>query len=39
MSESDKLCQLYQYCDEDLGDAILKGHADIVKFSEQDMFA
>ena len=34
MSESEKLYQLYHCCDKYLGDAILKGHVDIVKFSE-----
>ena len=37
MSESEKLCQLYQCCDKDSGDAILKEHADIVKFSKQEL--
>ena len=37
MSEWEKLRQLYQCCNEDLGDAILKGHVDIVKFSEQEL--
>ena len=39
MSESEKLCQLHQSCDEDLGDSILKGHADIVNISEQELLS
>ena len=35
--ESEKLRQLYQCCNEDLGEAILKGHANIVKFSKQKL--
>ena len=31
----EKLRQLYQCCDENLGDVILKRHASIVNFSEQ----
>ena len=37
ISETEKLCQLYQCCDKDSGDAILKEHADIVKFSKQEL--
>lgn len=32
------LSVVYQCCDKDLGDAILKGHADIVNFSEQEHY-
>ena len=35
MTEAEKRCQLYQCCEEDLGDAILKGHADVVNSSEE----
>ena len=37
MIESEKRCQLYQSCDKDLGDAILKGHTDIVDLSEREL--
>lgn len=34
MSEPKKHHQLYQCCDEDLGNAILKWHADVVNLRE-----
>ena len=37
MTEAEKPRQLYQCCEEDLGDAILKGHTDIVYLSEQEL--
>ena len=39
VSESEKCRQLYQCCYEDLGDAILKGHKDIVNLSERELQA
>ena len=39
MSKSEKRRQLYQCCDEDLGDAILKGHADVVNLSERELLS
>ena len=36
MSQSEKPCQLYQYCDQNLGNAILKGNSDVVNWSEQE---
>jgi len=39
MTESEKNFQLYQCCDEDLGDAVQKGHADLVNLSEQELFS
>ena len=39
MSESEKRRQLFQCCDEDLGDAILKGHADVVNLSERELLS
>ena len=39
MSESEKRRQLYQCCDEDLGDAIIKGHADVVNLSERELLS
>ena len=33
MTESEKFCQLYQCCEEDLGYAILKEHEDVVNLS------
>ena len=39
MSESEKRRQLYQCCGEDLGDAILKGHADVVNLSERELLS
>ena len=35
MTESEKHCKLYQCCDKDIGDVILKGHADVVNLSER----
>ena len=37
MTEVEKHRQLYQCCEEDLGDAILKGHNDVVNLSEQEL--
>ena len=39
MTEAEKRRQLYQCCEKDLGDAILKGHTDIVNLSEQELLA
>ena len=39
MTESEKRRQLYQCCDEDLGDVILKGHEDIVNLSERELLS
>ena len=37
LSDSETLRQLFQCCDEELGDAILKGHSDAVKSSETEL--
>ena len=37
MTEVEKGRQLYQCCEEDLGDALLKGHEDEVNLSEQEL--
>ena len=34
MTEAESHCELYQCCEEDLGDVFLKGHADVVNISE-----
>ena len=37
MAEADKYCQLCQCCEEDLAEAILKRHADVVNYSEREL--
>ena len=37
MAEADKYCQLYQCCEEDLAEAILKSYVDVVNYSEQEL--
>ena len=37
LTEVEKSRQLYQCCEEDLGDAILRGHEDIVNLNEQEL--
>ena len=37
LTEVEKSRQLYQCCEEDLGDAILRGHGDIVNLNEQEL--
>ena len=34
MTKAESHCELYQCCEEDLGDVFLKGHADVVNISE-----
>ena len=37
MTDSEKRRQLYRCCDKYPGDAILKGHADVVNLSEREL--
>ena len=37
MTEAEKRCQLYQCCEEDLAEAILKRHADVVNYSQREL--
>ena len=37
MAEADKYCQLNQFCEKNLAEAILKRHEDVVNYSEREL--
>ena len=39
MTEAEKRRQLQQCCEENLGEAILKGHADVVNLSKRELLS